>query len=213
MLKNCVLFAGFTPEELEAALSCLGAQEKKLEKGRYALHAGDEARYVGVVLEGEVQIIREDWDGARSIVGHAQTGHLFAEAFSCAGVAEMPVSVMAAAPSRVLLIPVQRILTPCSQACAFHARLITNLMHVMARKNLFLHRKNEVLSQRTTRGKLLCYLRQEARTHGKTAFTIPYDRQALADYLGVERSALSAVISRMKREGLIGNERSRFELK
>lgn len=213
MLKNCVLFAGFTSTELEAALSCLGAQEKKLEKGQYALHAGDEARYMGVVLEGEVQIIREDWDGARSIVGHAQAGHLFAEAFSCAGIAEMPVSVMAMAPSRVLLIPVQRILTPCSQACGFHARLITNLMHVMAQKNLFLHQKTEVLSQRTTKDKLLCYLRQEARKQGKTAFTIPFDRQSLADYLGVERSALSTVIGQMKHEGLIENERSTFVLK
>ena len=213
ILQKCVLFQGFSEEELFASLACLNAREKKLEKGQCALHAGDEAQFVGVVLEGEVQILREDFDGARSVVGHAEAGQLFAEAFSCAGIAEMPVSVMAVRPSRVMLVPVERILTPCSQACGFHSRLITNLMHVMAQKNLYLHQKVEVMSQRTTREKLLRYLRTEARRQRSLSFTIPFDRQALADYLGVERSALSAEIGKMQRDGVIESRRSWFRLK
>lgn len=208
LLENCPLFAGVRAEEIEGLLGCMRPAIREVSKGQTILFAGDPPREVGVVLSGSVQIVRDDVDGTRTIVGLAEPSHLFAEAFACARAPELPVSVIAAEPSRVMLLNVDRLLTPCTHACAFHNRIVSNLMQLMAQKSLQLHQKLQVISQRTTRKKLLTYLRM----HRSERITIPFDRQELADYLGVERSALSAEISKLRREGVLESHKSEFRL-
>ena len=122
----------------------------------------------------------------------------------------MPISGYAAADSRVLLLSARKMLTVCTNACGFHNRLVKNLLQVVAGKNLLLSRKIQFMSRKTTREKLMAYLLDQAKLHGSAEFTIALDRQALADYLGVERSAMSAELSKLRRDGVLESTGSRF---
>lgn len=210
ILDQCLLFDNVAKEDRSAMLACLGAKEKVVRRGQAVFSEGEPAMYVGIVLEGKVQIEREDYYGNRSIISIAAPGELFGESFACAELETYPVSAVAVEDSRVMLIDSRRITTPCCNACHFHSKMIQNMLKVVATSNLALNRKIEITSKRTTREKLMAYLMTQAKLHGSNCFTIPYDRQALADYLEVERSAMSAEISKLKKDGIIDCQKSRF---
>ena len=212
VLKACPLFEGVEEQDLSIMLDCLGAKTVQAEKNGVVFMEGDPARYVGVVLAGQVQILQEDYYGNRSILGRAGPGELFGEAFACAGVAALPVSVIAAEHSEIMLLECGRITTSCCNACAFHSQMIVNLLRVMAAKNLQFHQKLQITSRRTTREKLMSYLLAQTKAAQANQFTTPFDRQELADYLGVDRSGLSAEIGRLKAEGVIDCHRSTFKI-
>ena len=212
VLEHCPLFFGISPEKLPGRLDCLGAQTRPMEKRRPIFSAGQPARYLGVVLEGAVQILQEDYFGGRAVLGVAGPGELFGEAFACAGADSLPVTVLASERGSLLLLDCGRVTGPCEKGCAFHQRLVLNLLQVMAQKNLAFHQKLQILSRRTTREKLLAYLDLQARQHQSASFFIPFDRQALADYLGVERSGLSSEIGRLKAEGVLDCRKNHFTL-
>ena len=212
VLEQCSLFSGIRPEDLPGMLACLGAKVSAVKKHQVIFQEGDPAVYVGIVLSGAAQIVREDYYGNRSIVARVGPAELFGESFACARVQALPVSVVAAEDGQIMLIDCQRITAGCTNACSFHNQMIFNLLQVVAAKNLVFHQKIEITSKRTTREKLMAYLLNQAKLHGSNTFSIPYDRQALADYLGVERSAMSAEISKLRRDGIIHCERSRFTL-
>jgi len=212
VLKLCPLFCGIAEDELLPMLSCLGARVSGFDRHASIISEGDEAKFFGVVISGNVRIEQVDYFGNRSIVGRASTGDLFGESFACASVAFMPVNVVCEDASSILLLDNSRVMNPCSNVCSFHRQLIYNLMKIMAMKNLAFHQKIEITSKRTTREKLLAYLMSEAKRTGKSSFEIPFDRQSLADYLAVDRSGLSAEISKLRTEGLIESRRSFFKL-
>lgn len=212
ILKRCSLFEGIREEELEGMLTCLGAVVRRMKKKQVLFLEGEPARFVGIVLSGRVQILWEDLEGNRSIVAGIEPGELFAEVFACAGVQALPVSAVAATDGEVLMLDCRRALSPMAHGCPFQTRLIGNLLRVMAEKNLLLHQKLELASKRTTREKLMTYLQEQAKKNASREFTIPYDRQGLADYLGVERSAMSAELSKLCREGRLETRRSWFRL-
>jgi len=211
-VQNCPLFAGISPEDVPGMLHCLGAREAKFSKGDVILREGSAAREVGVLLAGQVHLIRTDFYGNRSIMMHISPGQLFAESFACARAEKLPVSVLAVEDCRVLLLDCQRLLTTCSHACSFHSRVIYNLLQIVAEKNLVLHRKALITAKRSTREKLMTYLLLRAKEEGKAAFTVPFDRQSLADYLEVDRSGLSAEMSKLKKEGVLDYFKSDFRL-
>lgn len=212
ILKKCELFEGIGTGDIPEMLSCLGAWEKQVSKQQMIIEEGEPARMVGIVLSGSVQIVQDDYYGNRSIVAMIEPGQLFGETFACANVDVMPVSVIASADSRVMLINCLRIIKTCSNSCEFHNRLVFNLMRLVAEKNLVFQQKIEITSKRTTIEKLMAYLMRQAKNSNSNSFRIPYDRQGLADYLGVERSALSAEIGKMRKEGMIECKRSDFTL-
>lgn len=212
ILAQCVLFAGIRPEDRGPMLGCLGARTVSAEKNQYIFREGDPANSIGIVLEGSVRIEREDYYGNRSILARIGPAGLFGESFACADVSAFPISAVAAEDCSALLIDSRRIITTCANACGFHNQMIYNMLKVVAGKNLVLTQKIEITSRRTTREKLMAYLLLQAKQHGSNSFTIPYDRQALADYLEVERSALSAEISKLRREGIIESSKSTFRL-
>ena len=212
IMTRCSLFQGIRPEELSPMLACLGARVSEVRKNQVIFREGDTARYVGIVLTGAVQLVREDFCGNRSIVAHVGPTELFGESYACAGDSPLPVSMVASEDSRVMLIDCRRITVSCSSACAFHSRMIYNLLQVVAKKNLVFDQKIEITSKRTTREKLMAYLLTQAKLQGSNSFTIPYDRQALADYLEVDRSAMSAEIGKLRRDGVIDCRRSHFTL-
>ena len=212
ILEKCALFDGIRAEDLLPMLSCLGAKLTQYKKNQIIFHEGDAARFVGIVLSGSVQIVKEDYHGYRSIVSRAETGELFCESFACAGMNTLPVSVVAAEDCAVIFIDSYRICVSCSNACAFHSRTIQNLLKVVSQRNLQFHQKMEITAKRTTREKLMAYLLSEAKRAGAASFTIPYDRQALADFLQVERSAMSAEISKLRNEGVLESRKNQFTL-
>ncbi len=212
ILKSVALFDGIEESELRPLLACLSAETARYEKGQTVFFSGDGTNRFGVVLSGGVQIVKDDYYGNRSILAKIGAGNLFAESFACAGMRALPVSVTATAESELLFIDCRKLAAPCAKACAFHSRLIQNLMNLMARKNIALTQKIEFLSKRTTREKLIAYLSAEAKKAGGSRFRIPFDRQELADYLSVERSAMSAELSRLRDDGVLKYSKNEFEL-
>lgn len=212
VLRNCTLFNEIEDENLLALLGCLGAKVEYYDKKYTILSEGTPAKYIGIVLSGAVQMTKTDYYGNRSIVSTAGPCETFGEAFACAGVDKIPVSVNASEPGEIMLIDCTRILNSCSNACGFHRQIIYNLMKELAAKNLMFHQKIEVTSQRSTREKLMTYLMYMEKRQGTNKISIPFDRQELADYLEVDRSGLSAEISKLRREGIIECNKSTFVL-
>ena len=212
VLEQCPLFDGISMEELVLLMGCLGARKMEVSKGQSVFREGDAATNLGIVLRGAVQMVREDYYGNRSIVAHIGPGELFGESYACAGIAAFPISVVADENSEVMLIDCKRITVSCCNACTFHNRIIFNMLRLVAGKNLVFDQKIQVTSKRTTREKLMTYLLNQAKLLNSNSFTIPYDRQELADYLEVDRSGLSAEISKLRREGILESERNKFTI-
>lgn len=212
ILSRCPLFAGISQSEMREMLHCLGGTVLPVTKGSTIFLEGDPARFVGVVLEGSVQIVRDDYYGNRSILTVISPGGLFGEAFACAGLDVLPVSAVAQKNGTVLLLDCRRVLTSCANACSFHNRMVRNLLQGISQKNLTLTRKIRYMSQKTTKEKLMEFLLDQAKLHGSPEFVIPYDRQSLADFLGVERSAMSSEIGKLKKAGLLESTGSHFRL-
>ena len=211
-LLRCSLFQGIDAADLSSMLICLGARQVNYAKGETIIAEGAPAKDVGILISGQVQLIRTDYYGNRSIMMDIRPGQLFAESFACARAERMPISVVAAENCETLQLDCTRILTSCCNACAFHSRIIFNLLQIVAEKNLVLHRKALITAKRSTRDKLMTYLLLYAKEVGCASFTIPFDRQELADYLEVDRSGLSAELSKLKREGVLDFHRSNFTL-
>lgn len=163
ILRACPLFAGIDARDLETMLECLKGKRIKRARGEAVFLEGDPADQVGVVLSGALQIVKNDFYGNRSIVDTVAPSQLFGESFACAGIPSMPVSCIAAQASELMLFDCRRLTQTCCNSCAFHSRLILNLLHGVARKNLVLNQRIEILSRRTTREKLMSYLLEQAK--------------------------------------------------
>ena len=166
VLSRCPLFVGMEPPDLDSMLACLDGKIKNVQKGNPVFLEGTPARFVGVVLSGTVQVIREDYYGIRSILAVLQPGELFAEVFSFAGLTSMPVSVIASKDSEVLLLDCTRVLTTCTNSCHYHNLLMKNLVQGIAQKNLALSQKIRYMSQKTTKEKIMAFLLDQAKLHG-----------------------------------------------
>ena len=212
ILKKCPLYAGIADSNLATLPGCLGAIHKTCPKDGFALLAGDPAGAVGIVLTGTLHIVQEDFWGKRAILARLTPGELFGEAFACAGIKRLPVSVVAAEAAEIMLLDYRKIIAPCPRDCASHTVLIGNMLRILAQKNVLLVQKIEHLTRRSTREKLLSYLSARAREAGQSSFAIPFNRQELADFLAVDRSAMSNELSKMQAEGILAFKRNEFEL-
>lgn len=211
ILSGSPLFAGFAPAEIKQALSCLLRGVQNYPAHSYLFHAGDPADRMGLVLSGSLHIIQEDFWGRRTILTQLGPGELFGEAFALGGTL-FPISAFVAEDSQLLLLDANRLRSPCSTPCFSHNQLFLNLLLILSRKNISLTEKMFCLTQRTTREKLLFYLSSRAEKAGSPRFSIPFNRQELADYLSVNRSALSEELGRLRDEGLLTFHRNTFEL-
>jgi CRP-like cAMP-binding protein len=213
VLKKSPLFAGIEEGSIETILPCLSAVVKKYEKNQFIFEAEENVTSVGLILTGSVLVIKEDFWGNRDILSQLGPAELFAEAFSCAQVERLPVSVVSADKTDVMLVNYKKIVTTCSTACSFHTMLIQNMMKILAKKSVILMQKLEQMAKRTTREKLLAYLSAEAQKNGRSMFEIPFNRQELADYLSVDRSAMSSELGKMRDEGILTFDKNHFQLK
>lgn len=211
-IKKSPLFRGISKEEIAVMLDCLAAKSREYAKNEFVLRFGESADAIGVVLAGSVHIIKEDFWGNRNIIAKIGPGQIFAESYACIPGAALGVSVAAAEPCAVMFMNVRRVLATCGSACEFHSRLVRNLLSVLAEKNLLFNEKLTHMTQRTTRQKLLSYLSAESLRLGSPEFAIPFNRQQLADYLSVDRSAMSNELSKMRDEGLLDFNKNHFRL-
>jgi len=210
VLTQSPLFSQISPEELSTLLRCLRARTAVYPKNAAVLTEGQSVTAVGFVVSGGVQIIREDFMGNRSIIAEIGRGNTFAEAFSCVQAQALPVTVISIAESEILWLDYWRIITSCQNSCRFHARLISNMLSIIAEKNIQLNQKLRHMSMRTIRDKLLAYLTDAAASQGSAQFEIPFNRQELADYLCVDRSAMSSALSKLQAEGILTYYKNRF---
>lgn len=202
-LEEVPLFAG--TEDMQKSLYSLDPQSREYARGERILSAGERCSRIGVLLSGGADIVREDAGGNPVTVAHIGEGDMFAEAFACSG-EPLTVSAAATQPSRVLWLSAERLLSGAD------ARVTANALRLFARKNLFLNQRIEHLSRRTLEEKVLSYLRSVRRSAKSDTFVVPFDRQGLADFLGCDRSALSAVLSKLKARGVLDYHKSTFRL-
>ena len=212
ILTDCWLFRGLDAQEISAVLGCIDAQQHTYPKHSFIFHAGDCVTRAGIVVRGELHIVREDVWGNRIIQAVCRPADLFGEVFACLPDHTADVSVVATQDTEILFLDMQHLLTTCSNGCRFHNQLIHNYITVLAQKNRMLSSKIRHCTQRTTRSKVLSYLSEQAMAAGSTTFRIPLNRQQLADYLSVDRSALSAELSRLQTEGKLRFHRNQFTL-
>lgn len=210
-LTKIALMQGLNEQEISLILNCLQAKIKKYEKGETIFQEGEKIEEIGIIFSGTVTVQRNDYWGNRSIVALLGEMDVFGETFACLNQAS-DVQVIAEEASEILFLQVNRVLTTCSSSCQFHNRLIRNLLETCARKNYQMNVKVDILSQKTTREKLLTFLSRQAIYLGKQQFEIPFNRQQLADYLSVDRSAMTVELGKLKREGIIDFQKNVFTL-
>ncbi len=213
LISKSPLFRNVEPDVLEVMLGCIEARVKNYKKGQTIFASGRPSAKMGMVLEGAVRIERCDYWGNRDIIATFTKGQSFGEVYACSPGLPLDVDAVAVEASRVLVMDVGRVTTVCPHSCSFHTQLIRNLLSVISLRTYTLTRKIDHLSKRNTRAKLMSYLSDFAKRCGSLSFDIPFNRQELADYLSVERSAMCAELSRMKRDGLVDFHKNHFELK
>jgi len=212
IISLCGFFKDIKEVDLVSMLNCVQAKIRKTQKDEFVLLAGAKPEQIGIVLEGQLNIVREDYDGNRTMVTAVMPGDVYSEALCCAGVLESPVSVIAEVESAIMQISYQRILRVCPNTCTFHIKLIENMLELIAQKNLYLQSRMDIISLKSVRMKVLRYFESLIPKQGKK-ITVPFNREELADFLCVERSALSHELARMKKDGLIEYRKNKFVLK
>ena len=212
MLLTNPLFEGISESQLPLVLQTLESYTKGYAKESFVKNSGEAADFIAIVLSGEVYLCQNDYYGNRTIIASLTTGSLFGEAFVCSGIPTLPMDIWAASDCHILFLQSPLIPHRCDGKCDFYHRLITNLLGIVARKNLYLNQKLSYASKRTTREKLLAYLFDQAQKNHSNQFMIPFNRQGLADFLGVERSAMSAELGKLVKEGILETKKNRFRL-
>ncbi len=209
-LKINPLFIGI--DDLDKMLDCLSAKVDAFKQDDIVLLSGNAVKYIGIVLSGSVRVIKEHIDGNINILTELKKGDTFAEAFLCAGISVSPVTVQSVTNSEILFIDFMKVNNACTTPCSSHMRLIQNMLSLIAKKSIMLNRKIEIMAGRTIREKLLLFFATQKGMANNTKFTIPYNREELAHYLCVDRSAMSRELCKMRDEGLIRFSKNMFEL-
>lgn len=212
VLEKVPLFAGMKAEDIENILECLDSKEKKYGKSQWIIQAGDEVPALGIIITGRVQVIREDVLGNRMLVAGLGSSDIFAETLASAGVISSPVSVYANEDTTILWLYIKRLVCTCSASCHYHSLLIENLLQLLAKKNLYLNNRMELLSKRTIRDKIMTFLLFEAKEQSSSSFEIMLNRNEMAEYLCIDRSAMSRELSKLREEGIIKYKKNQFTI-
>lgn len=212
ILKKTKLFVGLGEDEILAILDCLQAKVQNYKKGEYVLKQGEYLNNITILLNGRLHIQSDDYWGNRSIINTVEIGEMFGEAYAAPDSDILPNDVVAIEDSTIIFFDIQSILTVCSSLCKFHSIVVQNLFFAISEKNRKLVQKLEHMAKRSTREKLISYLSEEAKQQKSGTFSIPFNRQQLADFLSVDRSAMSNELSKMRNEGLLIFEKNRFTL-
>lgn len=211
-MKDCMLFADISEEDLKKTLDCLNAKVKKYKKASTIILEDDEISFVGVMLSGVIQVVKEDYLGNKNILTELSVSEIFAETFVCAELNRSPVTVISLTDCVILFVDYNKIIAKCQSSCPFHTKLIQNMLRIIANKNLILNQKIEFISKRTTREKLLSYFAVQVAKSKNKSFTIPFSRNELADFLCVDRSAMSRELCKLRDKGVLQFKGNKIEM-
>lgn len=211
-VKNSDIFAGLTEDEVRTILQCMQTKIIQYKKGDYIFRQGQHINSIALLLCGRLHIQKDDYWGNRSIINAVHEGEMFGEAYVLQKNAVFLNDVVAVENCTVAFFDVNKMLTTCSAACSFHTTVIQNLFVAISDKNRKLVQKLGHISRRTTREKLISYLSEQAKLAGSGSFSIPFNRQQLADFLSVDRSAMSGELCKMRDEGLLTFNKNNFTL-
>lgn len=211
-LAQMKLFSGIAPEEIAELLDCLQARRVQYGSGEMIIEEGSRVRKFGVMLSGHARSIKWDTSDRVIILTLLEKGSEIGVLLAAQPEKESPVSIQAQDNVTVLMIPYDRVLASCARACPKHARLLRNYISIVAEKGLVLHERIDCLLKPTVREKILTYLLRISREQKNDSFQIPLNRNAMSEYLNIERSALSRELSNMKRDGLIDYHLNSFTL-
>ena len=209
---NAPLFAGIKNEDMGAMLHCIGYHISSFSRGEIIAFEGDHLKHIGIVLSGRVDMVKEDLWGNKTMLLRMGRNEIFGETFACGDDSLSTVTFLVSEDATVMFMPFSRVMHSCTMACGFHHRLIENMVRVIAGKNRELMQKVDVVSKRTIREKLLAYLSIQAQQQRQRYFEIPLGRVELAEYLCVDRSALTRELAKMKEDGLIDYDRNHFRI-
>ncbi|MBQ7399159.1 MAG: Crp/Fnr family transcriptional regulator [Clostridia bacterium] len=212
VLRKTRIFFGIEQNEIESMLSCLNTRLSNYKKGEYVLRQGGHLDDILVLVEGKLHIQKDDYWGNRSILGQITPGEMFGEAYVSPMSGGIFNDVVALEDSTVIMFDIKRIITTCPSACRFHSMVVQNMFFAISEKNRRLVQKLGHMSMRSTREKLISYLSEQAKNNGSSSFDIPFNRQQLADFLSVDRSAMSNELCKMRDEGLVKFKKNHFEL-
>ena len=211
-LRKCIVFRDMTDSEIDETLKAMHAKVVKYSRDEIILHAGDRTDSMGLVLEGSVRIENSDMWGNRTILSHVGPGQVFAETYALIKDEPMLVDAVANSDCKVFMLDVGRLGSASRDTSLWRLKLASNLLTISIRKNLTLSGRNFHTSPKTIRGRVMAYLSSMSLQEDSDEFYIPFDRQQLADYLNVERTALSKELSRMQKDGLIKVRKNHFRL-
>lgn len=211
-LMQSILFQGMDELQMHSILNCLKATIKEYQKDEYIFYMGNKISSMGLVLSGSVHLSKEDYWGRKTILAEISPCNLFAESFACSK-ENSPLNCYAAKNSLIMFLDIKKVLSVCSNSCIFHNTLIKNFVSVLAEKNIGLNTKIENLSQKTTKDKILAYLSNQSQLQKSSEFIIPFNRQELADYLSVDRSAMSLELGKLQKQGIIDFHKNKFIIK
>ena len=211
-IKSAPVFSGISEEELKAMLECFNARIKNFDDGEFIIRQGDYINNIYLVLEGLVNIEKDSYWGRRIIVSQLGINDNIALAFVASKNTESSIDAVAIGKTKLLLLSYEKCTSMCQNACTKHKLLINNLFEILSKENIELLQKIENISQKTIREKLLTYFSNESRRKKSNIFEIPFNRQDLADYLNIDRSAMSFELSKMQKDGLIKFNKNKFML-
>lgn len=210
--KNIPLFSGMSEADLLSMLDYLGAYIKSYHKDEFIVLYEAYIKCVGVVLEGNVLMIKEDLWGNKTVLVTIKQSELFGEAFACGSTGKATVAYTAGTSVKVLFLPFEKVMHSCTKSCVYHHRLIENMVTLIANKNVQLMEKVEITTKMTLREKIFAFLSIQAQKKNSKYFTIDMGRIEMAEYLCADRSALTRELKRMKAEGILDFDKNTFRI-
>ena len=210
LIKNSPIFYGLTEDELKDILTCFNARIKSFEDGDFIIRQGELVKNIYLVLDGTVNIEKDTYWGRRIIINQLGVNENIALAFVASKNVESSIDAISIGKSTLLILSYEKCTSMCKNVCTKHKLLINNLFEILSKENIELLQKIENISQKTIREKLLTYFSNEAKKNKSNVFEISYNRQDLADYLNIDRSAMSFELSKMQKDGFIKVEKNKF---
>jgi CRP/FNR family transcriptional regulator, dissimilatory nitrate respiration regulator len=212
VLKSSELFCDMSDDDILKTLTCLNGKVNRYNKDETIYLAGDTISKIGIVLNGSILVTKDDIMGNRNILTNISESGLFGEAFVCSNISFIPVTVVACAKCEILFLDFKKIIQTCASNCSFHSTLIKNMLYIISNKNILLNNKIELLSAKSTRDKLMAYFNMQINKNKNGKFKIPFNRDALADFLNLNRSSMSRELSKMRDENIINFNKNEFEI-
>ncbi|MBF4692743.1 Crp/Fnr family transcriptional regulator [Fusibacter ferrireducens] len=212
VLESIPLFRGIDRQDIVNMLGCLNPRMSSYQKNQPIASIGDPFLGLGIILEGEVIVAKENIAGNRMIITVLKKGDMFGEMMSFSMHTTWIAAVTAQTQSQIIFISPEKVISQCEKMCSGHKKLIENILAIMAKKALLLNRKVEYLTIKTLRGKLCAYLLETQKRTQDVFFELPMNRDEMADFFNVARPSISRELSKMREDGWIDFHKSTFKI-